>query len=87
MEHTMNRDCGESRHGEGFRHVLPFLMIPLFIGVMRHMGRRHFAQMGGMAGMHREGWKGGVPPMFAELHRRAHAAEAEAQQQPPVTEA
>ncbi len=73
MEHTMDRDCGEGSHS-GFKHILPFLAIPLALGLMRGMARHKFAHMNGMR---REDWKNGVPPMFAELHRRAHAAEAE----------
>jgi len=73
MEHTTDSDCGERHHG-GFRHLLPFLAIPLAFGLMRGMARHKYAHM---AGARREGWKNGVPPMFAELHRRAHTAEAE----------
>ncbi len=73
MEHTMDSDCGEGRHS-GLRHLLPFLAIPLAFGLMRGMARHKFASM---SGQRREAWKNGVPPMFAELHRRAHAAEAE----------
>ncbi len=72
MEHRMDSDCGERHHG-GLRHLLPFLAIPLAIGLMRGMAHHKFARMG----MHqRMEWKNGVPPMFAEFHRRAHAAEA-----------
>ncbi len=80
MEHKLDSDCGESRHG-GLRHILPFLAIPLAFAMMRGMSHRKWAHMNGM---HRQDWKNGVPPMFAELHRRAHAAEAE---NPAVTEA
>ena len=73
MEQRMDADCGESRHS-GFKHILPFLAIPLAFGIMRGMRRHMVARM---AGQGREGWKNGVPPMFAELHRRVHAAEAE----------
>ena len=73
MEHRIDSDCREGPHG-GFRHILPFLAIPLAIGLMRGIARHKFAQMGGQR---REEWKNGVPPIFAELHRRAHAAEAE----------
>jgi len=73
MERRMDSDCGESRHG-GFKHLLPFLAIPLAFGVMRSMAHHRFSRMGEMR---RADWKNGVPPMFAELHRRAHAAEAE----------
>ena len=72
MERKMDSDCGESRHG-GFRHLLPFLAIPLAFGVMRGMAHHRFTRMGEQR---RADWKNGVPPMFAELHRRAHAAEA-----------
>lgn len=73
MEHRMDRDCGDGRHA-GVRRILPFLAIPLAIGVMRGVARYKFAHMHGSG---REGWKNGVPPMFAELHRRAHAAESQ----------
>jgi len=73
MENRMESDCREGPHGD-FRLILPFLAIPLAIGLMRGIARHKFAQMGGQR---REEWKNGVPPIFAELHRRAHAAEAE----------
>lgn len=73
MEHRMDFDRGEGSHG-GLRHLLPFLVIPLAIALMRGMRRHSHAYM---SGQRHEGWKNGVPPMFAELHRRAHAAEAE----------
>lgn len=73
MEHKMERDCGEGPHS-GLRHILPFLVIPLAIGLMRGFAHHKFAHM---SEQRREAWKNGVPPMFAELHRRAHAAEAE----------
>jgi hypothetical protein len=70
--HQMNdRDCCEGGHS-GFMHILPFLAIPLAIGVMRGMRHHKFAHM---SEQRREAWKNGVPPMFAEFHRRAHAAE------------
>jgi len=53
---------------------MPFLVIPLVFALMRGMARHSYAHM---SAQRREGWKNGVPPMFAELHRRAHAAEAE----------
>lgn len=73
MEHRMNSDYKDGRRG-GFRHLLPLLAIPLAIGLMRGMAHHKFAYM---QEQRREGWKNGVPPIFAELHRRAHAAEAE----------
>ncbi len=77
MEHRMDADCGEGRHS-GMRHILPFLAVPLVFAVMHNMRRHMYTRM---AGQHRAEWKNGVPPMFAELHRRAHAAEAENQQE------
>ena len=76
MENRMNRDCecGASAHS-GFRHILPFLAIPLAIGLIHGVARHKFAHM---SEMRRETWRNGVPPMFAELHRRAHAADAAA---------
>jgi hypothetical protein len=73
MEQKLSRDCEESRRG-GFRHILPFLAIPLVIGMVRGVVRHKYAHMDKPG---RGEWKNGVPPMFAELHRRAHAAEAE----------
>ncbi|HSB67630.1 MAG TPA: hypothetical protein VLD65_13735 [Anaerolineales bacterium] len=73
MEHTIDSDCKEGRRA-GFRHLLPFLAIPLAFGLMRGMAHHKFSRMGKMG---RAEWKNGVPPMFAELHRRAHAAETE----------
>ena len=73
MEQSIDRNCGEGAHNS-FKHILPFLVIPLAIGLMRGFARHKFAHM---SEMRREEWKNGVPPMFAELHRRAHAAEAE----------
>jgi hypothetical protein len=62
-------------HGEGhheFGFILPMIAIPLTIGFMMRMARRKYRYMNGA---HRGDWENGVPPMFAELHRRAHAAE------------
>ena len=73
MEQNKDCDCGEYRHS-GFKHILPFLAIPLVIGFMRGMAHHKYARMGWQRPSE---WKNGVPPMFAELHRRAHAAEAE----------
>ncbi len=71
MEQRIENDCREGLHG-GFKYILPFLAIPLAIGLMRGMARHRFAHM-----ERREDWKNGVPPIFAELHRRAHAADVE----------
>ncbi len=73
MEEKIDRDCEEGRHS-GLRHILPLLAIPVAIGVMRRCAHHQFRRMGKQW---RGEWKNGVPPMFAELHRRAHAAEAE----------
>ena len=74
MEDRMVRDCGERPH-DGFRHVMPLLLIPVVFGVVHGVMRHKFAHL------HEQGranWENGVPPMFAEMHRRAHAAEAAA---------
>ncbi len=73
MEHRIDTDYTQGSHG-GLRLLLPFLIIPIAFALMHAMARHSYALKGGH---HREGWKNGVPPMFAELHRRAHAAEAE----------
>jgi len=73
MENRLDSDCREGSHG-GLRHILPFLVIPMAFIVMRGMAHHAYSRMGGQR---RADWKNGVPPMFAELHRRAHAAEAE----------
>jgi hypothetical protein len=73
MEHKMDTGCGESRP-DGFKHLLPFLAIPLAFGLMCGLARHMYVHQGAQR---RGEWKNGVPPMFAELHRRAHAVEAE----------
>jgi hypothetical protein len=80
MERRVDPDCGESRHA-GFKHFLPILAIPIVFGLMRGVTRHKFGHMDERG---RAEWNNGVPPMFAELHRRAHAAEAE---KPVVSEA
>ncbi len=67
------RPCGGPR---GFGSFLPFLAIPITIGLVMGMKRRRM-YMHGYGHAHQE-WVNGVPPMFAEWHRRAH----EAQNQP-----
>ena len=74
MEQNMDRNCGEGMHHSGVKHILPFLAIPLVIGLVRGFARHQFEHM---SQQQRSEWKNGVPPMFAELHRRAHAAETE----------
>lgn len=74
MEHRFDEmySHGDRQRGPGF--LLPMLFIPLTIGLMMKFAshRHHFMQ-----GQHRSEWENGVPPVFAELHRRAHAAEAQ----------
>jgi hypothetical protein len=72
MENNSDRECGGRPHGV-IRHILPFLVIPLGIGLVRGVLRH---KMGHMMAHRRAEWKNGVPPMFAEMHRRAHEAEA-----------
>lgn len=68
---------------------IPFV-IPLAIGFMlgmrkgmMHQGMHHRMGMGPG-----KNWENGVPPFFAELHRRAHAAENQpAAEQPTGAEA
>ncbi len=71
MENTTNNCNG--RPQAHFHIILPFLAIPLAIGLAKGIMHHRFAHTA--EGRH-EGWKNGVPPMFAEFHRRAHAAEA-----------
>ncbi len=70
------------RHFEEGHHAMkmfiPFLVLPLAFGMLRHMARRMHRY--GMAGHRHAAWHhGGVPPFFAEWHRQAHAAD-----QPPT---
>ncbi len=62
--------------GGGPRHFpfFPLVLIPLGIGFVMGMKRASYLH----GGMHqRPEWKNGVPPFFAEMHRRAHEAEKE----------
>jgi hypothetical protein len=61
--------CGACPHGMGM--LLPLLVLLLMIGMLKHAAKHKH----GMMGAHPSSWENGVPPMFAELHRRAHAAE------------
>ncbi len=56
-----------------------FVFVPLAVGFMLGMRKATRHQMMG----HRKSWEHDVPPFFAELHRRAHAAA----DQPAATEA
>src|SRR5512138_3067564 len=70
MEHK------ESDH-RSLKHFIPLLSLPLAFGMLRRMAfHRHMFRHG--MGMHaRENWQNGVPPFFAEWHRRAHEAEGQ----------
>lgn len=61
-------DRGEAYRPHGGRFL--FLVVPLAVGFMLGMRKATMHQMMG----NRRGWENGVPPFFAELHRRAHAA-------------
>ncbi len=78
----MNEQFGSMNRCEAYRphgRRLLFWIVPLAVGFM--LGVRK-ATMHPMMG-HRKSWENGVPPFFAELHRRAHAAA----DQPAATEA
>ncbi len=75
---------GEGMKDDDFH--FPVFVIPLAIGLMIHFARskrRH------MHMINRANWENGVPPFFAEWHRRAHAAESSASTAPaePGTQA
>ena len=77
----MNEEFGKiTSHGayRPHRGGLLLLIIPLAIGFV--LGTRKAMMHRGMGPGKR--WENGVPPFFAELHRRAHAAD-----QPVETEA
>jgi len=76
---------GGRSHGMGM--FLPLLAVPLIIGFMKHAARRHMMMHGelGEQGERSEYYKQRraafeerIMPMFSELHRKAHAAEAKA---------
>lgn len=75
---SMDR-CGDYGPRTGYSPLggrfMPFI-IPLAIGFM--LGMRKAIMHRGM-GPYRN-WENGIPPFFAEMHRRAHAAE----NQPPA---
>lgn len=77
----MFRQFRSANHCEEYRphpERLLFFAIPLAIGFMLGSRKGMMHQMMG----HRQSWESGVPPFFAELHRRAHAAT----DQPAATE-
>ena len=71
----MNRCEGYRPHGGRFL----FVVVPLAVGFMLGVRKATMHQTMG----HRKNWENGVPPFFAELHRRAHTAA----DQPAATEA
>ena len=83
--------CGERRHGMGM--FLPLLALPLVIGFMKHAARRHMMMHGEMgehgerseyAKQRRAAFEERIMPIFSELHRKAHAAEAKAAEAKPT---
>jgi hypothetical protein len=90
MENRMyaDRPCDGGHHEHGFKFLLPLVVVPVAFGMLRHFGRHKFEHM---RAMHAEQGENFVPPMFAEWHRRAHAAAEKpappAEKQPPVEEA
>ncbi len=78
----MTEQSGSTNRCEPYRpHGGRFLfwVVPLAVGFMLGARKARMHQMMG----HRKSWENGVPPLFAELHRRAHAAA----DQPAATEA
>ncbi len=73
---------GYGFHGMVFQHTMPFfgfgcfgILIPLFLLFLAFAAMRHLfwgPRWGRHMHMH-DRWGEGVPPMFAEWHRRAHA--------------
>ena len=64
-----------------FRLLIPLFLLFLAFGAIRRLiwGPRWGMQHIGHGPMGHSPWGAGVPPMFAELHRRAHAPQAEEQ--------
>ena len=78
---------GYGRHSHGMGMFLPLLAVPLIIGFMKHAARRHMMMTGEMgehgpqsefAQQRRAAFQERIMPMFNELHRKAHAADAKA---------
>ncbi len=70
----MHEQSGSPKDCEGYRpHMGRFIpiIIPLAIGFMLGMRKGMMHRKTGF----RQNWENGVPPFFAELHRRAHEAE------------
>ncbi len=70
---------GEGMKDDDFH--FPVFVIPLAIGLMIHFARRKSRRMHMMS---RANWENGVPPFFAEWHRRAHAAAEGTATTPPA---
>jgi hypothetical protein len=76
------------RHSHGMGMFLPLLAVPLIIGFMKHAARRQHMMMHGMYGeggeqseyfsQRRARFEERIQPIFNELHKKAHAAEAKA---------
>jgi hypothetical protein len=75
--------AGYRPHAPGFLHFVVPLAIGIMIGKRSGMFRRGVGPGMGRGMGHGRSWENGVPPFFAELHRRAHAAP----EQPEGTEA
>jgi hypothetical protein len=78
-------------HPGGF--LIPFFLILLVFGAIRSLfwrGPRRWHHMHGPRGMYKGAgygcWEAGVPPMFDEWHRQAHAQGSEANPESPDTE-
>jgi hypothetical protein len=71
MEHDHHdQECHRGHHP--MKLLLPLLVLPVAIGMARKFAHHRM----GMHMRHHPEWQNGVPPFFAEMHRRAHAAEA-----------
>ena len=80
MEHThSNHPCQAGPHPMGL--IVPFVVLPVVIGLVRGFARHRMVQHF----QHHAEWQNGVPPLFAEMHRRAHAAEAGSETATPST--
>ena len=72
---SMNRYEAHRHHAGRFFPLVALLVVGFMLGMRKGMIHRGMGP--------RKSWENGVPPFFAELHRRAHAAT----DQPTVTEA
>jgi hypothetical protein len=90
---------GGRPHGMGM--FIPLLALPLIIGFVKHAARRQHMMMHGMYGapgehgehgerseyfnQRRAAFEERIMPIFTELHKKAHAAEAKAAEAQPET--